>query len=182
MLLSDAGFSDSAWGHAVPTVSVDYSFARPQVQRAMGCSRLTVPGCQIQSSPGTPCLPFQTARIVLPAGTRLEKAEARVIDQPIWLNLDHPIEHGQAPWPTGSRRAFVPPASGLPEATIYSSQGPYPASRVQLLSIQRMQGQTIAVLRLFPIQYYPAQGRIDCRFTSAITLGHQRRCGKPGIE
>lgn len=51
---------------------------------------------------------------------------------------------------------------------IYTSDAAYPASAAEVISVQRLAGCDIALVRLFPVRYKPASGQL--LFTSEVTL------------
>lgn len=142
-------------------VLLDYDFDWPGLEVAGEFCRVTISSCSLQSVPGEARLPFRTAHIVIPPGYRVESAKVSVPTPPISLALDRPVEHGLVPWPRGRGGHSGAEPSVPPDLAIYRDPAPHPASRVQFLSVQRMEGQSVALLRLFPIQYFAAESRLE---------------------
>ena len=162
------------------TLAVEYDFARPRVDPAGDHWRVLIPGCENEHKAGEISLPFRTARILLPPGCRLTEVSARMTGVPIPLELPGPIERGAVPVPTSTRgnanwTTALPRVSGT--APIPDPGGSvHPQERVQLISVQRMGGHDIALLRIFPAQLLDDSQRLDfhSRIAVVLTLSDER--------
>ena len=148
----------SARAAATRLLSVNYDFGPPQIERTGADSRVAVPECQTSQRLGEPCLPFRTACILLPPGSRIEKLTTRLLADSVSLAAPGPVEHGRAPVSPANQNNF--PGESQPAAAIYNADAPYPTERAELVSVQIMGGHPIAIVRLFPVQYRPTQGRL----------------------
>lgn len=130
-------------------LSVSYAFPQPAVEVVQNDTEISIAGCDALDCAGGLRLPFRTARILLPPGCRV----ARVTAEPI----------GELEALTGSWRTALGRRGGQVLADTGGGQpfgGPKvhfrrtaPTERAQLLSVQRVQGYNVALLRLFPVQY-----------------------------
>ena len=148
------------------TVSAPYAFEAPQMEPAGTHTRLVVPGCGQLHRIGEPALPFRTARLVLPAGWTVGQAAVVPSEEPVRIGGEWQIEYGGQPHsrPSVGRDAYLPGAS----RRIYTSDNFYPESAAELVSVQRMAGCDIALVRVFPVRYRPASGQLW--FTPRLTL------------
>jgi len=133
-----------------------------------GVTRVSVPECAAWSSPGQPVLPFRTLRLALPPGLTATALTARASSPRVTLAGAWQLELGRVP----SAYAAAAPASSVSSAASVSSadsaHSPYPPRLAELLSVQRMSGYAIAIVRVFPLQYTASSQRLD--FTSAVTV------------
>lgn len=143
-----------------------YDFESPEIINRDESCRVYVPECDQMSSPGKPILPFLTARILLPYGSKLESVDAEIQGVGQTFTLSRPVEYGQVPIPIGMNDTTHHLAKS--DDTIYNADAPYPSGHVQFLSIQRLHGRDIALVRVFPVLYNPAQSRL--LFHSQITV------------
>jgi hypothetical protein len=136
-------------------ISVDYTFPHPIVERGEPYDRVTIPGLHNEGAPGAPVLPFETARILLPAGTVVEDIE--VVAAPATdLEGRYFIEPGQPLRPISAAEGEETP----PDPTIYGSAEPFPGELYTEVAVQRLTGYTILLLRLYPVHYTPATGAL----------------------
>ncbi|MFP4345144.1 MAG: C25 family cysteine peptidase [Anaerolineales bacterium] len=148
-------------------VSVAYTFPYPSVERGEPYDRVTIPGLHNAGAPGAPVLPFETARILLPAGTAVEKIE--VVAAPATdLEGRYYLEPGQALRPISAAEREETP----PDPAIYGSAEPFPGELYAEIAVQRLTGYTILLLRLYPVHYTPVTGvlsfyeRLEVRVTT----------------
>jgi hypothetical protein len=83
-----------------------------------------------------------------------------LLQAPRALEVKDRVEFGRTPIPLGQGRIArtVQASHDEPSPGIYGSDTPYPATRAELVSVQRLCGYDIALIRLFPAQYLPAKG------------------------
>jgi len=175
----------TVWGAGQRSITVTYDFDEVQVEEAEAAgkyARVVIPGCHQLGRVGEPVLPFRTARVLLPPGYKVEKARAKLLKATVSIMLESPVEFGRTPIPFGKDRlrALARAARDKPNPKIYGSGAPYPSTRTQLLSVQRLRGYNIALVRLFPVQYVPRRNRlIFCR-RMRLTLELSRQPVTPG--
>jgi hypothetical protein len=167
LLLNLAGIIDASTALADASPSADreltqvYEFKPPIIQSLGARARVSIPGCSALQIIGEPSLPFITAKILLPPNSSIRTVEATAESEPELLDGSWVVEWGLTPVPSpGNASAALEPAEDLPNAATYQSDLPYPAERAQIASVQRMAGYDLALLRLFPVQYRPASGRL----------------------
>ena len=153
-------------------ISLTYEFANPQVVTEDGYCRVSIAGCAQHAQPGEPVLPFRTAHILLPPGYGVQKVRVEGLEAARSTRLKSKVEFGRSPSPLGEPRPRLPvrPVPDKPNAKIYGSSSPYPATRAQLASVQRLCGYQIAFVRLFPAQYVPRSGQLVFSRRVRLTL------------
>ena len=140
------------------TVSFTYTFDAPLIETNRDLIQLTLrDGGQLHKL-GQPAMPFRTARLLIPPGCKVEEVEAVALTQAKPIEGTWRVEYAGEPWnrPGRGKVTFTP---GLNQR-IYSSDDLYPAAAAELLSVQRMAGYDIAIVRVFPVQYRPASGHL----------------------
>jgi len=108
------------------------------------------------SGKGQPMLPAREIKIALPSGMRVQSV--RVVDFEIEEIMgDYHILPAQPPQKTdlSEKLFFIDP---IPE--IYKSVAPFPSQPVELVSQVDLAGQAMAVIRVYPIQYIPADEKL----------------------
>jgi hypothetical protein len=164
--LSSSCVVSSAPADEQRTISATYAFEAPQLESRGDYTRLTEPGCGQLHRIGEPAMPFRTARLLIPSGFTAEKVDAVPSTEPVKIQGHWRIEYAGQP---SSRPALhkLPFAPGDSQR-IYASDVPYPASAAELISVQRMAGYDIALVRVFPVQYKPASSQL--LFAAKMTL------------
>ena len=147
-------------------ISAIYKFETPQMEINGDYVRLIVPGCGQLHRIGEPAMPFRTARLVIPSGCMVEKAEVVPLAESTPLEGHWRVEYAGQPHsrPPRGKAAFAPGDN----RRIYASDAPYPSSASEVISVQRMAGYDIALVRVFPVQYKPASGQL--LFAPEVTL------------
>jgi hypothetical protein len=145
-------------GDPPKTVSQTYKFDAPFIETNVDCARVTLPGCGQLHRIGEPALPFRTARLVIPPGFAAGKAMALPSAEPVVLNGKWHVEFAGEPHsrPGRGKGDF---AWGI-NRLIYGSDALYPPSPAELISVQRLAGYDIALVRVFPVRYRPASGQL----------------------
>ena len=169
-----SGILTAASADATRTLTLTYDFVQPQVELREGQARVTVSGCETLNRPGESCLPFRTARILLPPGFVVSTVTAEPIRPPVVLPGMWHLERGQ--WLASPRRADEPPARSGARVPAERSRAFANASRptesAQSISVQRMLGCDIALVRLFPVEFQATTGqlRYSPRLNVTLTL------------
>jgi len=163
------------------TVAVTYRFSRPELGSVGEYVRVKVNGCRAFQRPGKPVVPFRTARILLPPGAGVTGVRATPLAKPRVLRSPGLVEFGRMPVPIGAD--WKEQVETGPDRALYGSTRPYPAVRAELASVQTMCGYRIAIVRVFPVQYVPATGRLlfcpKVRVEVAVALpGPERRADR----
>ena len=130
-------------GWSAETVSVTYTFADPDVVSISDSHvSVSIAGCDVSHAEGQPRLPFRTARIVLPPGTRIDAVAVEALAPVKIISLAKLIDFGRAPIPLGidDPAARLRIQQTIPDPAIYGVDAPYPQRRAELLSVQRMHG------------------------------------------
>jgi len=151
LVLAPAAFAQQA-------VSITYTFEEPRLTTEGGITTINIPGCRNHQRVGEPTVPFKTARILLPSGSRIAKtsvtfpSSSRILPGHWQLGLGRIPRH--IPFPGQVMTAFPEPEPAVIPAD------PFPQKPVKLMAVQRMEDRDIAVLHLFPIQYHSTNSLI----------------------
>lgn len=133
--------------------------------RAQGYDTVSLIDGGYLAEPGKPQVPAQTVALALPAGmtvTGVRLVAAETVDLP----GEYSLLPAQPP-----RRLSDPPAAidfVPPDAAIYSSSAPYPSLTVDFVQQTDLAGQALAILRLYPVHYLPADRKLT--LCTSITL------------
>lgn len=163
--------------HAAPgggqrVISLTCRFDSPRFSAAgAGYSRVALDGCTVRQRPGEPLMPFRPLRVLLPPGMRVTGVSLHAVSPPVTLDGVWKIDYGRHPLPLRLRRTDAGRSITTPDASLYNSPGNYPASQVELVSVQHMEGYAIAVLRVYPLQYMPASGRVTFTPVLRVEIG-----------
>lgn len=146
-----------AFESSAQTVVKECKFSAPSLSGlAGGYTQIAVPDCSVAPQPGVPQIPFRTVKLLLPAGASVNSVGAEP------LSASHPlaelikVDFGRTPCSPAVSFA----GTDEPDPAIYSSTNAFPASAVELVSVQRMDGYDIAILRVYPVRYTPVPGRL----------------------
>ena len=166
MLWLAPGYSLASSQSTNLVLSVSYAFPQPQVEVVHDGTEISIVGCDVLDCPGGLRLPMRTAWILLPPGRRVTRATAEPIGEPEALTgswrTARAWRGGQVLADTGGRQSFG-------GAKVLSRRMP-PTERVQLLSIQRLLGYDVALLRLFPVQYATSSDQLFFASHLKVTL------------
>lgn len=141
-------------------LSLDYAFQRPNVSQitleGRLYNRIEMPNCPNGGEIGHPALPSCGAKILLPAGTAVERVTI-VPGERIFLGnyLIEPI--GPQFKLSEGPESVNPPR---PNPSIYASEQSLPTSRFESIGTQSFRGFEILVLKLQPVEYIPATGAL----------------------
>ncbi|MBA4386452.1 MAG: hypothetical protein C0404_00640 [Verrucomicrobia bacterium] len=145
------------------------SFDTPQFTiETNGYSRISIGGCATSQSRGKPQMPFRTVRLLLPPSSVVAGLSCRAVKNTIVLQGERRISFGRQPQVLGHPAHTAVDQRDVPDPAVYQSTSNYPAAQVELVSVQRMAGYDIALLRVFPVQYSPASGRLV--FTPSVLV------------
>lgn len=157
-LLAGIAFGLAAAAGAEKTVSFAYTFDAPQFATKGAYTRLSWPGCDTLDRIGEPAMPFRTARLLLPPGYTVGEAQAQPLAAPERLAGQWRVEYARDPHCRPAGRKDSPPLD--PNLRLYASAALYPRAAAELISVQRLGGYDIALVRVFPIQFQPAEGAL----------------------
>jgi len=137
-------------------LEVRYSFESPHIlQRSDGYFDISVKEMVPFGAPGHPLLPEYPALVMLPPGCDVVNAEITVkattrIGETVRVN------YCRGKNPTGTSY----PVTVGPEAFIYGSELPYPQKPVSFVTTSYCKGYGIAVVRINPFVYFPANNEL----------------------
>ncbi len=154
--------SGKIWDRA-GAVTVTYNVLPPQVARAGDYDRVTIPGLPNHGDPGAPVLPYRTAHVLLPFGASPESIKA-TLGEAVTLEGVYHIEPGQPLRPSFQEADEPTP----PDPKIYGAAAPFPGVRYETISVQKLAGYTVLLLKIYPVDYLPASGKVS--YYPQITL------------
>jgi hypothetical protein len=142
-------------GLAAEVISVPYAFQTPIVERVGAYDRVTMLDLPSHGDPGAPILPFRLARILLPYGVQVAGVEV-VTGEGVTLDGAYRVEPGQEWVPISAAPGEATP----PDPAIYESADLFPGVFYTRLSVQRLSGYAVLLLKLYPVQYVPRTGEL----------------------
>ncbi len=172
----------AAPGAEKQTVSFTYQFEAPRIETNGAGAHLTLSGGQQLQRLGEPAMPFRTARLLIPPGYAVETAEALPLLEPEKLEGNWQLEYADQPY-TRSRGTPGAFAAGR-SRRVYESDSLYPPSMAELISVQRLAGHDIALVRVFPVRYRPSSGELVFapRLNLRLTLTPQLTSGEAPVR
>lgn len=132
-----------------------------------GHDTVRLAGADLLQDAGAPRLPVETVRIALPHGMTVTGVRVGAVTiRDIPGAYDVPPACGPRPI-AGFSDEVVAPAR---DPRVYESAEPYPSRRVVLVGQTDLAGQSVAVLRVYPIQYVPTEKRLVLATSMEIVL------------
>lgn len=166
---------------AADRIQLEYTFLAPRITEIKSADqtfhRLTMPEAPCGGQIGQPALPACAARILLPPGTIVKHIEVTG-EQSVELGTGYCLEPVDQPVPF-SRQNQSTDSRLILDSLIYARTSPYPEALFREIGIYALRGYQILVLRLSPVQYTPAVGRVSYypRLTVTVQL---ENTGWPG--
>jgi len=154
LCLSGFGFAPSG----ANTITIEMEFVSPQVRPSATGSGIELhsSGCVPINASGLPLLPARGLTVLIPAGERVVGLRALPADRHEIAGRHH-VRHAPSPQPT-SGETLIPLAE--PDPAVYGSDAAYPATAAALVAVQRAWGHDLAFVRVVPVEYRPASGRL----------------------
>lgn len=145
--------------HPSAHISISYSFEKPSITKVvMGNNiydNVVLDGAAYYGSPGEPSLPVRGAYILLPQGT--EASDIKVTPgEKVCLGSNYHIAPIGKAIPLVEDAQPVPPSAG----PVYNSDKEFPGKTFDAVGTYNFRGYSILVLRLYPVQYIPAEGKL----------------------
>jgi hypothetical protein len=147
------------------------------IERSGEYDVVRLPGTHRTAEEGRPELPARIVRLALPPGTtassvRWNVGERATLEGPYRvrpLQPEVPLSRPEAPrWVA-------------PDATVYGSDVPYPATPCVLLDTGYAAGQPIATVAVYPVQYAPADGALLVNESIEVVLSHEDSRHEPRL-
>jgi hypothetical protein len=156
-----AGLAPASVSYTAAGAAVSVHFDLPEVRRqADGLLEVVLPHALAAEQAGQPVLPEAVVAIPLPEGAQIAGCVVTP-SECVVLALDGVIRHGQCAF----SYAMGPDEPVAPDPAIYALDRPYPEEVSAGWSVEQRGPQRIAIVRLTPVQYVPADG---------VLLAHQR--------
>jgi len=134
------------------SLSLLYTFDKPQVSEKNGVNYITVKGCNPLLDIGKPVVPVRTAKILLPFGTDFNNNVNVTAD---YNELDGTYELKIAETP---KRMGDNSGKGAPNPVF---TGVFPENSFQVLDTQKIRGYKVGIVRLYPVKYDGSAGKIQ---------------------
>jgi hypothetical protein len=137
------------------------------LEKLDGYDVVRLAGCDFLNEAGKPWLPSRQVRVALPAGMVAESVRVE------WtaneeLDGQFNIFPAQPPRRT-SRVESQAPFCGQDPA-VYASRRAYPETLAVLVGQTDLAGQGMAVIRIYPVQYFPAEGSLILHTSLRLTI------------
>ena len=148
-LLSQASYNTK---YVAEFVQSDLSF-----DKLAGYDRVRLKGGDWLSDIAKPMLPVKELRIALPAGMKVTDVYATDIKTQEIIG-EYNIFPAQPPKKISSSDEEI--ITVQPDQALYASSQPYPSKLVEFLRQTDLAGQSIAIIRVYPLQYIPAEKKL----------------------
>ncbi|MBN2565741.1 MAG: hypothetical protein JXB46_08520, partial [Candidatus Eisenbacteria bacterium] len=125
---------------------------------------LSIEGCVNLGEVGTPALPVQVLRFVVPSDMRVSDVVLSDLEE-LELPGTFRVLPVQPEVPTGGE-----PVWADPDLSVYDHDAPYPAQRVRYLGEGYLGGYRVAAVAFYPLQYAPRSGRLTLASSFSIEL------------
>jgi hypothetical protein len=154
-----------------PKFSITYCFPEPKIEVSRAFMHDSSPkmsdsyvsvimdGLSQYEETGLPVLPFKTAKILLPFGTRFEQVRA-ITGKKIPLLGSYLVEYGQEAVRANTAESPDAPATNLPNEMVYGSSEPFPGMLYANVSVHGKMGYEILLVNLYPVEYIPETGKL----------------------
>ena len=148
---------------AGPYTDVQHASRQVTIETGEVYSRLSMEGTRASKTPGAPALPVEYLRFVIPSDARV--ADLVVSIEELELPGSYRVAPAQPEVPVGETPRWV-----AEDASIYQSDRPYPAVRVEYLGDGFLGGFRIATVAIHPLQYTPRSGRLVLATNISVEL------------
>jgi hypothetical protein len=138
---------------AGPSTDIQHTSRQVTIETGEVYSRLSMEGTRASKMPGAPALPVEYLRFVIPSDARV--ADLVVSIEELELQGSYRVAPAQPEVPVGEVLQRVGE-----DPSIYASDEPYPAVRVEYLGDGFLGGYRIASVAVYPLQYFPRSGRL----------------------
>jgi len=118
-----------------------------------------VEGFDLDGQPGKPLMPQKSYFVVLPEGARPDSVKIVDVEYE-YLGSGIQLKPARRPAILPMPGIDMPPPPEEKDAGLYSSAGPYPSSPLRLVGSSLGSGERLAELILFPLRYYPEEGKL----------------------
>jgi hypothetical protein len=152
---------------------IGFDPSRVRLETRGGATEVSIAGAAREFRPGLPDLPWLGERIELPAGMRLTGVEVVAMES-------SPIAEGaRIPSAARPRPGLGPIERTVPDPATYGSSGFWPAVPVEI-GIQGFErGANVAWLKLSPVRWDPATGRLEVVRSLRVRLTLEPTLSRP---
>jgi hypothetical protein len=149
------------------TFSITYTFPAPFMEKIGEYDIPQMGSLRHEIIPGMPTLPVKSAEILLPENGVLAGIEITGFDKQV---LDGPylIKPGEGAMIIGSENPVE--LYDTIDSSVYESNDMYPGIQGSVASVQTVRGYNILFLKLYPLQYIPALGKLHYFKSMDITI------------
>ncbi len=145
---------------AAGTITQTYYFERPEIKSisidGTMYDRIIMPDVPNAGIAGEPALPAFGATILLPYGEEIESVS---VNGAVWETVAESVvvEPRANPYPLSKPELMEVPT---PKSEIYLSRLPFPEDRFEAIGEQVYRGYRMAIIKLHPTIYFPADGKL----------------------
>jgi hypothetical protein len=126
--------------------------------------------CFLRGIPGSPFLPVKILRVAIPSGATVQRV---VGDQTSYLLGIYNILPAQQVVRPGTSAAFMGP-----DPSYYKRQTRYPSQVVEHVGTGTMRGYTLVTLKVYPLQYIPANKQVYLNHDITINVEWAEHAGE----
>jgi hypothetical protein len=148
------------------TIVREVEFPEPVITSKGGTCLVSVKDCPVYGDPGEPLLPSLPLRVLLPRGEEIANISVRV-NREREIAVDHPLEWGKPQVPRGMKQVVE---TMTPDPEIYTSRTAFPPYRAFHVTTQTYRGYSIAFIRVYPVRYAGADGRLIFAPNVTVTI------------
>lgn len=160
-------YPDIIEGGEKSTYSMAYTYPNPVMEKIGEYDIPQMDSLRHEIIPGMPTLPVESAEILLPEDGVLAVIEITGFDEQV-LDGSYIIKPGEGAMIIGSEN----PAElhDTFDPAIYESKDFYPGVKGSVASVQTLRGYNILFLKLYPLQYIPALGKLHYFKSLDVTI------------
>jgi Peptidase family C25 len=151
-------------GHAATgrVIRTSLAFEQPKIETIGAHTRVDLPQCDSLERGNQPIVPFRVARVLLPPGHSLQQAVVRPATNAVVIEKAGRLELASASGAGRLPRLVRIPAEQAeqPASGVRTLSQAFPREQLELLSVQILRGHSIAILRVFPVQYLAAKEQL----------------------
>ena len=136
-------------------VEKTFQFGEPEIKVDNGYTFIEFENTRLSGVPGEPALPYLAVKMLLPPGQIAKDIEI-IFGTPVSLDGTfeiYPVQPSR-PLSEGSAGEF------RQSSKVYESEGPWPGKPHGIVTTQFLNGYSVAMTTLTPLQYYPASGKV----------------------
>jgi len=140
--------------------------SRPCLSNIYGYDVMRIQDCGMTTKVGEPMVPVKIVPVLLPPNAYVKNIELTSSEKE---DLPGNYQIFPAQHPTIDIESELPKFV-KPDPTVYKSDRAYPGILFENIGIQWMEGYKILNIRIFPMQYFPGEGKVTCYKSMKFTV------------